>query len=115
VEPGGSGGDLAGGGFQVSRQAVYQAAEELSQIAGLVRALAEEVTSASSAAASACPGWDTGAASSAAGSRWHQEVTTRANAVAAAGDKLNASAARYEMVETTLAQQMSVTLGLPGQ
>lgn len=99
----------------MSHQAVYQAAGELSQIAGMVRALADEVTSASAAAASACPGWDIGAASSAAGGRWHQEVTTRANGVAAGGDKLKASAAGYETAETALVQQISASLGRPGQ
>lgn len=112
---GSSGHGLADGGFQVNRQSVYRAAGELSQLAGTVRALADDVASACSAAAEACPGWQVAAASSAAGGRWHQEVTARADAVATAADKLNSSAAGYQMVETTVVQQISAPGLLPGQ
>jgi uncharacterized protein YukE len=106
---------VAGVGFEVSRQAVYQVAGEVQQLAGMMRAVSDQALSACSAAASACPGWHIGAASSAAGGRWHQEVTARASAVAAAGDQLHNSAAAYEMVETSLTRQISAVQDPAGQ
>jgi hypothetical protein len=100
----GSGG---GGGLQVNRETLRQTGERLTGLSEAVRALSGEVSSACSAAASVCPGWQISAASSAAGSRWGRGVTGQASAVAGAAGKLASSAANYAMVESDLVAQIA--------
>jgi len=100
----GSGG---GGVLQVNRETLRQTGERLTGLSEAVRALSAEVSSGCSAAASACPGWQIGAASSAAGSRWGAEVTRQASAVAGAGGKLLRSAANYATVESDLVARIA--------
>jgi uncharacterized protein YukE len=97
----------ASGGLQVNVADLRQAARDLAGLSADVGGLAAVTTAASTLAASACPGWETGAASSAAGGRWHQAVRNQAGAVAGAGDRLTASAATYEVTETALVQKIS--------
>lgn len=94
------------GGLQVNLQDLQQAARQLTELSAAVRDLAAGTSAASSAAASACPMWLIGAASSAAGARWRQAVTTQAAAVAGAGDRLAASAGIYGTAETALVQKI---------
>jgi uncharacterized protein YukE len=98
----GSNGDL-----RVNTQDLRQAAMGLARLSGAIRDLAAQAPAACSAAASGCPGWHMGAASSAAGARWRRDVTTLAKGVAGAGDNLAASAAAYETTETALIQKIS--------
>jgi len=97
----------SGSGLQVNMKDLQQAARQLTELSATVRDLVAKTSAASSAAASACPAWRIGAASSAAGARWHQAVTAQAAAVADAGDRLAASAGVYGTAETTLAQKIS--------
>jgi uncharacterized protein YukE len=89
-----------GSGFQVSRQVLQRTADDLGSLAGMVRALTDEISAACTAGASACPGWQAGAASSASAGRWHQQVTTLAATVTGAGDRLASCAANYSAAET---------------
>jgi len=95
----------AGGGgvLEVNRGTLRQVGEGLSELSGAIRALSAEVSSACSAAASGCPGWQIAAASSAAASRWDRGVTAQASAVSGAADRLARSAANYSAVESGLA------------
>jgi hypothetical protein len=95
----------AGGGgvLEVNRGTLRQVGEGLSELSGAIRALSAEVSSACSAAASGCPGWQIAAASSAAASRWDRGVTAQASAVSRAADRLAGSAANYSAVESGLA------------
>jgi uncharacterized protein YukE len=98
----GSGDDL-----RVNQQDLRQAAQHLAGLSAAVRGLVAEVPAACSAAASACPGWRIGVASSAAETRWENAVRTHAAAVAGAGDSLAASAATFETAEDTLVRRIS--------
>ena len=104
-----------GADLQVNVQELRQAGTVLAELSAAVRALAARESAAQSLAASACPGWETGAASSAAGARWQQAVTTVANGVAGASDNVAASAASYESAEIVLIRKISAIGGQAGR
>jgi hypothetical protein len=101
-----------GSGLQANMKDLQQAARQLTELSATVHDLVAKTSAASSAAASACPAWRIGAASSAAGARWYQAVTAQAAAVGGAGDRLAASAAIYGTAETALVQKISA-IGQP--
>jgi hypothetical protein len=98
----------SGSGLQVNMRDLEQAAWQLTELSTTVRDLVARTSAASAAAASACPAWRIGAASSAAGARWSQAVTAQAAEVAGAGDRLAASAGVYGTAEAALMQKISV-------
>jgi hypothetical protein len=106
----------AGGGvLEVNRGTLRQVGEGLSELSEAIRALSAEVSSACSAAAPGCPGWQIAAASSAAASRWDRGVTAQASTVSAAAGRLIRSAANYSAVESGLvARAATIGIMLPG-
>jgi len=105
----------SGGVLEVDRGTLRLVGEGLSELSGSIRALSADVSSACSAAASGCPGWQIAAASSAAASRWDREVTAQASAVSGAAGRLARSAASYSAVESGLAARTAaIGTMLPG-
>ena len=104
-----------GGGFQVNRGTLRQAAEQTGQISQAIGKLGPEVSSACMPAASAHSGWRFGRALAAAVPRWEGHLRQRSSAVSAAGGKLTKSADNYETVENGLtARAQAVSARLAG-
>ena len=101
--------------LEVNRGTLRQVGRGLSELSEALRALSAEVSSACSAAASGCPGWQIAVASSAAASRWDRGVTAQASAVSGAAGRLIRSAASYSAVESGLAARTAaIGTMLPG-